>query len=367
MILSLTGCFSSRELDKLAIVMGIGIDKSGDKIKCCTQVIVPQNTGAGETGKTEEKPYTDFETEGKELSSCISAVSDITGKSVFMSHNLVVVFGEAAAEDGIYKYLDYLMRDNQLRPGVCLFVTDKNTGELLKADAPLFEIPSINLSEISTELSKNFAGQNITVLNFIDNIMSKQKGSIVPFVTLENGKIEVCGCAVFSGDRMVCKIDEKCVKGILWLLGDISGGNTALKINNDSLSFRIAKIKTDIAPQIAENGSIYFKADIKTDLYLLCDSANVIQTMGTDAVVERLNKSVKKEVLASLSKMKETGVDVYGFGDLIYRKDPAVWHVVESTWGERFKNINVEICADCNIIETGSIIGSVNNLEANME
>lgn len=360
MIMVLSGCWSSRELDELAVVMGIGIDKSGDHLECCTQVIVPQNVGSGEEGGAHgEKPYTNFITEGKELSTCISKVSDTTGKYVFMSHNLIAVLDEDAASDGIYKYLDYLMRDNQLRLSVCLFVTDKSPEEVFNAEAPLFEIPSINLSKISEGFPESLSGQNVTVLDFINNMMCKKKGSLVPFITLVDGKIKVCGSAVFNGDKMTGRLDEEDLKGVLWIIGDLKGGDIVLDINNNTLSLRIGRIKSKTFPVLDKNGEIYIKAEIRGDLYLVSDDANMINTIGMDAVVEKLNQSVEKEILTSLSKTKKMGVDIYGFGDMIYRKNPAVWRAIENTWENRFKEIRVDISADFSIIETGSIIGSV--------
>ena len=368
LVLTLSGCWSSRELDELAIVMGIGIDKNGEEIECTTQIIIPQNIGAGkEGGPSSKKPYVNYITRDGELSSCISKVSNLTGKSVFMSHNLVAVIGEETAEGGIYKYLDYLMRDNQLRLSVSLLVTDESTEDVLDAESDLLQIPSMNISKISAELPQNFSGQNITVLKFIENMMSKQKGSLVPMITLEDNKTKVSGAAVFSGDKMVGHIDDDEIKGVLWLLGDITGGDVILNTDDGSLSLRIGKIKTKTKPVIDKNGEIYISTDIKGDLYLVRDDANIINTVGMDAVLGRLNRSVEKDVLSSLAKMQDIGVDIYGFGDMIYRKNPDVWRAIESSWGDRFKNLRVDVCADCNIIETGSIIGSVRNSKANSE
>ena len=61
------------------------------------------------------------------------------------------------------------------------------------------------------------------------------------------------------------------------------------------------------------------------------------------------------------------GVDIFGFGDMIYRKNPKAWYIIDDNWTERYKKTPVNVTADCRIIETGSIIGSVRNSEANLD
>lgn len=369
-VISLCGCWSSRELDGLAIIMGIGIENDGDKIKCCTQVIVPQNAGAGKEGGSKKgSPYVNYVTKEKHLSTCINKVSDLTGKTAFMSHNLIMVVGEDIAKEGIYRFLDYFMRNNELRFNVSLLVTDENVEKVLSSGAELSEIPSITISKISSELSQNFAGQNVTVINFIENMMSKQKGSIVPLVRCDEEdktKLIIQDAAIFSDDKMVGKLNEKELRGALWLLGNIKGGDVILNIDENSLSLRVGRIKCKTEPKFGENGDISFNAKVSADLYLVRDDANIIEIIGMDAALEELNKSVEKEINDSLLKIQDMGVDIFGFGDMIYRKNPKAWYIIDDNWTERYKKTPVNVTADCRIIETGSIIGSVRNSEANL-
>ena len=371
-ILSLCGCFSSKELDELAIVMGIGIEKNGDGIECTTQVIVPKNVGAGKDGGSSEgEPYVNYKTEDNELSSCINKVSNLTGKSIYMSHNLVMILGQEAAKDGIYKYLDYFMRDNELRFSVAVLVADDKVKDVLDTESELTEIPSINISKISTELSQTFSGQNVTVLSFVENMMSKQKGTLVPVLSIDGNedkkKLKTDGAAVFADDKMICAISEKELRGVMWLLGDIYGGDVILNIGDGSVSLRVGSVKSKLKPEFDQNGNLKFNAKVSADLNLVRDDANIVEIIGMDEVLKALNASVAEEITASLLLMQDIGADVYGFGDTLYRRNPAAWHIVEDSWAERFQTLDLNVTVDCKITESGSIIGSVRNSEANLE
>ncbi|WMT41390.1 hypothetical protein RE628_02140 [Paenibacillus sp. D2_2] len=53
----LTGCWNRRELNELAIAVGLGLDKDGDKYQVSIQVVNPSEVSNGKGGPKPQPPY----------------------------------------------------------------------------------------------------------------------------------------------------------------------------------------------------------------------------------------------------------------------------------------------------------------------
>ena len=51
---------------------------------------------------------------------------------------------------------------------------------------------------------------------------------------------------------------------------------------------------------------------------------------------------------------EEFGSDIFGFGNVIHRKNPSYWKTVEKEWDEEFKELNVEIQVKSEIRRKGN-------------
>lgn len=373
-VLLLSGCWGSRELEDIAIVLGIAIGREDDGRLCAvSQIIIPSNVGIGESGGGDSSDaYTNYYTSSEHLGNCLQDISRRCGKDVYLSHDLIILFDKTVAAEGIYNYLDYFMRDNELRINVSVLVADGDIADIMDTTSELMKTPAVNMAALADRMAVVSEWEKVTVLDFVENMMLQQKGTAVPCVSLSenSGKDElfIKGCAVFSGDKMVGEINTEETKGILWLTDKMSSVDIMLKFDDNEMGVDVKRAKTKLSVEEDENGEIYFKAKISADVHLITDADDILKTMGRDAVRAKLNAAIADQVNTSLDRMRAMGVDVFGLGDKIYKRKPKLWKEYAANWAERFKKTYVEIEVDSSVQESGSVAGSAKKAgEANLK
>lgn len=57
----------------------------------------------------------------------------------------------------------------------------------------------------------------------------------------------------------------------------------------------------------------------------------------------RLATAIRNQMEMSLDKAREAGTDVFGLGNLLYRRCPGKWKEMGDSWGEIFPAVAVDI------------------------
>lgn len=142
----LTGCWDRHELNELGIMLGLGVDKEGDRIRVSAQVVVPNEISSKSAGG-KGTPVTQYQATGKSLFEAIQSLTETSPRRIFMAHVRVLIFGEEyARKEGIYDVMEALMREPSVRPDYYVMVA-RNTkaSEVLDLLTPLDNIPAEKL------------------------------------------------------------------------------------------------------------------------------------------------------------------------------------------------------------------------------
>lgn len=116
----LTGCWSSKELNEIAILTGLGIDKTENGYRLSAQVINPgEIAGKNSSGRTEVVRYMKS---GATIHEAFRKLTTDVPRILYLSHLRIVLFGEDMAREGIGKALDFLSRDHEMRSDFFLSV-----------------------------------------------------------------------------------------------------------------------------------------------------------------------------------------------------------------------------------------------------
>ncbi len=110
----LAGCWDKKELNDLAIAVGLAIDKSEGGYKLSTQIVNPSEVSpqANSSGIT---PVTVRSKQGKTMYEAIRRLSLTNSRRIYTSHLRLLVISEEVAKEGITEVLDYLSRDKDFR------------------------------------------------------------------------------------------------------------------------------------------------------------------------------------------------------------------------------------------------------------
>ena len=263
--LILCGCWNYREIDTLAIVAGMAIDKdmTTNKYVFTTEIITTQSQGVSSIISSQI-----FTSESDSIFDAVRDMIEKTGLRLFWSDAKVVIVSESLAREGIIPALDWTNRSNFVRPDMWLLIAKGNTAsEILKTKVKLNEVTSFHLDDALNSWKVLSRFTNSMVWSFIDGLSSGNSQAVTTVKNeLSDGTIIplVEGCAIFKSDKLVGYLDgtetsymlmvnNKIKQGLFTLL-NVSGSsnNVTLELNDN---------RTKLTP-VYNNGLVSMIVDV---------------------------------------------------------------------------------------------------------
>ncbi|MFL0252682.1 Ger(x)C family spore germination protein [Clostridium neuense] len=367
MALNLTACRSARELNKIAIVMGVGVDKGKQPDEVETTVQIAKVAGSKGMSKSGGSPgggvdYLNLKETGQSISEAVKAFNRKLNRQLFFSHNQIVVFGDGAAANGIERYMDFFLRHRETRLLVWILVAKGPASEILNMEPAIESTPAISIGELVKNEQNVSQIPAVTLKDFAARLMSKTTAPVAPMVQRskkdDKGLLYLSETAVFKKDKMIGTLNKQETRGLLWGIDKVRNGVVVVSMENGRENVNVltthanSKIKAKI-----KAGIPYITIEIKQegDLQEQTSSKDLSDPKAF-ASIERLEAEViRKEVLAALRKSQELNADIFGFGDIIYKHYPNEWNKLEGEWNKVFKNIHVDVSVDARLRRTGRI------------
>lgn len=136
---TLTGCYNSKELDDLAYIIGIAVDKGTEKKFMITlQIAVPVKI-ASEGSEPGKDSSTLITIEADSLSTAISYASTRTSKEMKLSHNKIIVFSEEIAKTELTNCVNAFISSQEIRPRTSIVVCPDEARKFLENAFPVLE------------------------------------------------------------------------------------------------------------------------------------------------------------------------------------------------------------------------------------
>ncbi|MCP8967880.1 Ger(x)C family spore germination protein [Ectobacillus ponti] len=376
LLVPLTGCWNRRELNELAIAVGLAIDKVGDnRYLVSVQVVDPGEVGSRQGGSG-RAPVTVYQQESDTVFEALRKITMISPRKIYLSHLRIVVIGESVAREGIAKSVEFLSRDHEVRTDFFLILAHNVPANMiLKFVSPIEKIPAQKLYKSLEVAEKVWAPAHTVQLDdLISSMMSDGKAPVLTVVkytgdqkigqtkaNVERTKmaahLKYTNLAVLRGDKLVGWLDEKQSKGLSYLDGKVQntvgsfncpkGGSIAGEIYNAvpkiQARFRNGKPYIVVHNKIEVNvGEVRCNVDL-TDVKQIRDLAGMAAKSNEDI----LNASIKQA--------QKLQADIFGFGEYIHRANPKAWHKLKKDWNTKgFPELPVYVKSDAKIRRTGT-------------
>lgn len=369
----LTGCWNYRELNDYAIVTGMAIDYSDNKYEVSLLF-----SSSKKTDKEQDSIITVYSDKGNSIYEAIKNISLSIPKEIYLSHLSTVIISEDLARKGINPLLDYLLREPQSHQNFYIIIAkDTKAKNILSILAPLSDYPSQNITS-NIKITEQLQGR-ITDAKF-NKFVSKiiQKGinpisnSIILIGDEEEGtkkekqensitgaqtKLDTIG--IFKDDKLIDWADISESIGINMLLGDVKvlyfdlpceNNKTVITTNSYNIKNKVEKNKITI--NITAKGMIN---EVGCNLDL--QNYKVI-----DKLQEEAKDKMEEYVYKALNKAKKLKTDIFGYGNMIYKKYPHYFNSIDN-WDEYFSNLDFTINVDFKLKEKGALEQTIGDLE----
>ncbi|MCM3729561.1 Ger(x)C family spore germination protein [Neobacillus cucumis] len=369
LLLSLTGCWNSRELTDFGFIMGISLDQTeGGGIEINAQVYSPTETTGG-MGGGEKSAYTNIKTKNESVFDGVRDINRYLGRVARWSHMRVILIGEKfAKEQDIGEILDFFNRNEDVRLNTFVIITNGKAVDYLTVKPFIERTVSQQLQTI-IENSNKYTSKTIKakMLDIDVQLNSKSKTATIPYFKMNDEKPKApysSGVAIISEGRMAEHLQPRDVQQVLMLMNEFKSGIIEFPCLDDGSqktlkmeTLETSKIKTKIKPNFSmKPPAIHLFTKIEGTMGEL--RCTTITNLGEEKKLEdHIKKIIKKNLESVIERMQEEKVDVLGIGNKLYQQDPALWKRWEKEWGDIFADIQFTSDVEVNVKSTGMPIG----------
>lgn len=374
-----TGCWNRRELNDLAITVGMAIDKADDGYKVTVQIVDPSEV-ASRKGGADRAPVITYESTAGSIFEALRKMTTFSTRKVYMSHLMILVFGEELAREGIKDTLDFLARDHELRSDFNVVIAKNTTaGEVLKIFTPLEKIPSQKMQKSLAVSQKAWAPtsalrmdelvnqvQGVGIDPVLTGITVKgnpKEGELKSSVERINTPAELVftDMGITKKGKLVGWMTETESKGYAYLTNKVKSTVGRVACTGEGyVVLEVIHSESKVEATL-DNGKpamkvrLFMEANIgtvKCELDLTDkDSIPVLEKATDEKISDMMDKSVQKA--------KKYKADIFGFGQELERKYPKQWETLKENWDEEFVELPVTYEVETHIRRVGTINGPV--------
>lgn len=363
---ALPGCWGARELKELSLVLGIGVDckaEDPDKVYLTVQIVKPsqlkKDASSGDGGG-EGKAYWNLQSQGWTMFDAIREVTHETSNKLYVAHNEAIVFGQAAAEGGVGKYLDFFLRAQETRPTTDIIISATTASEVLDVMPELDKVPGVNVAKLTESQRFTSHSMPVTLQQFATSLMSPTTAAVAPIVTIrgegDDRSLAVQGLAIFKADKMIGMLDNAETRGLLWVKNKVRTGvlDVAYQDGIASIEIKSADCTTDV--ELREGRAVAtVRARVEGVLVAQTCSMN-LETIYYISVLEGLQAAaIELEIANAIGKASRLSADIFGFGELVHKGYPGQWPEISAKWDLIFPVMQVEIDVQCKLRSAGNI------------
>ncbi len=360
----LSGCWNYRSLSEIAITAGMAIDmdpESGEFVVVCEVMDLSgdMKSGGPKTSLIESKGKTVFD-------ALRNAKKRLEKKLYFGNMSLVVVSEELVKKGHVAHMLDWFLRDAELRETVYMVVSqDKTAAELLDSKGINTSIVSFELSNILRD-DQSVTSSTVSSMLYQAFNMLHAEGlhmTLPAFHVVTNNDepvAEANGIAVFKEDQFVGYLTPEESKYFLFITNEVQGGILPVSRKGgwkDDTSLEISENKTKNSYKI-EDGKLRVTVSTETNAFLAeieekFDSLDPEKITSLEAAAGAALKNRMEDVIKKVQT--EYRSDIFGFGDMIHKKNHKLWAQISGNWDEIFPSLEISVNAKVNIVNSAYI------------
>lgn len=376
MIFLFTGCYDYKELDELSIVTAVAIDKTEDEYEISFSIANAKK--AQVSSKEGESQTTVFSGKGPTLTEAMREIDLKNPRSSYLGHVSVIVMSDEVARDGVFKVVDFLMRDPEARKKFYFLIAkDQQAKDVIKVLSPLESFPSQNIIiNLQNSSSNQSVSTNMGYSQFVRDVLrpginptlssilligDPKEGSNMS--NLENSEpetyLQLGNLGIFKEDKLIgfTKKDES--RGINIINGNAP--NVIVKTKCDESNYANANItniqikkdyqlknnKPSVSLEVSAMGSLQ-------EINCSYDLLNQAELRKLESKLEQaLNEMLTNSVENAQKKYKS---DIFGFGLYYYRNNPDYFKHVKTIWNDEvFPSMKVDIHTKIRLKTKGSV------------
>ena len=366
--LCLSGCWDRREVNDVAIVSAMAVDKAGDnKIRLAIQFPLAGQLGGpggGGGGTSGGKSWYVDSAVGISLKEASDRLQKSLSRQQYYAHRRVIILGEALAREGISPHLDIAFRSAQNRLTALVVLAKGNAVDVLNSDASLEQQPG----EMVRELTVNSMKHPRTVKHMVEALVNDGVDVSTPYYISDKTaigdkgetkqRITLEGMAVFRDDKLAGLLKGEHAQGLLWAMNQVRrpGISVSPPDSDQFISIQFTETSAKLKPEI-EGDKIRMKVILRAIGHVYENQTGYhARGDNLEQLTQIVSDKLKSNVEKSIKMTQEYRSDPCGFGDAIFQKSPSAWKKIKDNWKEVYSGMEVQVEPHVNLEHTGTIL-----------
>lgn len=367
-VLFLSGC-NYRELDKIAITVGCGLEKVDDGYKITVQIADTQKQGDSNSS-TSPVRFKNYTYTDRTIHEAARGILTKLPKKAYTKHMQILVIDEKIANNGINEIIDFWFREVELRNDFYVFVSKDSTPiEVLGVLTQIYPINSVGIRNL---IENNFKYLGGTVLTTFDDLtssyISKTKEIILPTImvlgkdgnkkdslesSIPESLISLSETAYFRDNKLVGYLDKKQTIYYNLVKNALKTSIISYECDKDKfVTFEIIENKTDI--DIVKNKpEVNIKVQAKGNLTSIMCEYDISKNDGIKMIEKEGSLEIKKQIDSLFKLSKDNKTDIFSIRDIYYKHNNKYYKNI-SNYNDFFDNLKVNVDVKLNIFEKGN-------------
>ncbi|WP_018882918.1 Ger(x)C family spore germination protein [Paenibacillus massiliensis] len=381
-LLTVTGCWSSREIEDLSVYLGLGIDtpretplekyltKEGaeypkqNNITATVQIApghVKSTKSAEEGSNTSNKSsYSNEQLTGDSLLQIFRHFALLRDRPLIGHHlKVIVISKDVAKKYRLDQLLDFVLRDNDIRLNCLVLLSHERALDVLtlkdQSEVPAFYLTGmVNNSYLINKILEPMT------LAKLDAKLKAGSSFLLQNVVSFDGDDKFSGAGIFSGKttKYIGALSQTDLEGLAWInLQSRAGIVKTYNKEGYTVVYETKKNKTTITPTV-RGQDISFHVNVESEGWLMEDWI-IPETEEKGAYLKELEKDfadiAEQQIEQVLHKLQRTyKVDVADFGEVLRIKEPKVWKQVKDNWDEVFSESKITYKVKVKVTSRGS-------------
>ncbi|MBO4989689.1 MAG: hypothetical protein J6D37_05095 [Clostridia bacterium] len=335
--------FGLIDIQKSAIVLGVGIDRAGENFTITAQLAIPQSSDQG--GKTSSVEVSGT---GKTVGEALTAINATTGWYPKLTFCNLIVLGESLVKDDAYAGLDYFLRDNGFSDNATLVTCTTSAKEFLSAGTPTHDISTLAIEKVLSregmlsgvvapvnlkEFSIGYYGSSRSGYLPLAEKLEQENGASQSDDQLQGGEektkflFDATKTALFYKGKKVGTMspEQTLTYNVLSSPIRVVAFPVEHKGISYTLGFRHAKPSLSVSMR---EGKLSFDVSVEVRALMLdSDASNSFENIARSseasrAIIDSANEQFTEKIVSLIELSRESKCDLFGVADLAQKKFP---------------------------------------------
>ncbi|MGQ8875496.1 Ger(x)C family spore germination protein [Paenibacillus sp. TSA_86.1] len=354
----LTGCWDREEINDVAFVIGIAVDKEGENYRSSLQIALPGQSGSagsegGGGGTSGDKSWFLLSNTARTLRGTTLEGQKSLSRKIYYAHRRTILIGEELAREGVASMLDLLTRFPLNRLSAMPVVTRGEAYKVIDTDAPIEKFPSEMVRELCFLNMRNPR----SLKTFIDSILSEGIDPFLPIASVSDSvpkdwkdsmtNIKLDGLAIFKKDKLVGMMDKAPADALILAMGEANAPEVMIKAprGKGDLFIKLNENNASLHPRI-ENGKVtvtielYAKGVVVDNESYYGDRQEEEILKINEAIHQKIKEDIEEGVHLVQNKFK---ADILGIGRSIHQHLPKEWKKIKDRWDVLYPEVKVTV------------------------